>query len=113
MIVKEITIYKCEYCGKIYQRKHFCVSHEPKCRKNPKNYQPCLDGCVHITKKEAVFYCQTLHAEYEHNCELLFCNAKNEYIYPYWVNGYDEADIDDGETPNNPMPQSCENYKIF
>jgi len=101
--------YKCEYCRKLYQRKRYCELHEPKCRKNPENYQACLDGCQFIMKKNTTVYYDTYIGQGEFKIDLLFCEAKNEFVYPYWVNGIDEADIEDG-LPNNPMPKQCERW---
>lgn len=42
--MKEIKAYKCGYCGKLYQRKPSCASHEDNhCLKNPKIRPVCFD----------------------------------------------------------------------
>lgn len=42
--MEEIKVYKCGYCGKLYQRKHACRRHEDNgCFKNPKIRPVCFD----------------------------------------------------------------------
>jgi hypothetical protein len=108
--IKNVTLYQCEYCKKDYKRKHFAISHEPKCRKNPANDQKCLHGCRHLEKKEVEIYFDILDC---YNIkELLYCNAKEEFVHPFWVEGYLQEDIKD-EIPNNPMPEECDKYKFL
>jgi|GEM_PF-1505889 len=53
--MKPITVYKCDYCGKIYRRKWPCEQHEPKCF-----YNPATRSCAS---------CQLRNTEYVHNLE--------------------------------------------
>jgi len=111
MITKVKEIYICEHCRKLYQIKRYCEEHEPKCRKNPENHQRCLDGCMFLEKKQTTFHFDTFRGSDYTEVEILFCNAKTEGVYPFWVNGFLEEDILDGETPNNVMPKECLQYK--
>jgi len=36
--MKTITAYKCQHCGKIYEKNQSCKSHESKCYFNPKTF---------------------------------------------------------------------------
>lgn len=106
MITETKEIYKCEYCRKLYQIKKACEAHEPKCRKNPANKQRCYDGCKHLVKKEVIYYQDTYDGTHEFKKEILYCKAKKEGVYPYWINGLLQEDIHD-EIPNNVMPKEC------
>lgn len=107
--MKTITkpTYKCDFCSKLYQRKNFAEQHEPKCRKNPDNKQRCYDGCVHLVKKEVTYSYNAYDGEHDSKTEILFCDAKKEGVYPFWINGLLEEDIH-GEISNNIMPKECD-----
>lgn len=47
MIVKETTVYKCEFCKKKMFVKHAMQRHEKYCSNNPENFKAC-SGCVHL-----------------------------------------------------------------
>lgn len=104
-------VYKCDHCRKLYQVKSACIKHEPKCRNNPENHQRCMDGCSSLIKKEITYYQDLSYGERETKREILFCEAKNEGVHPYWINGICSDDID-GEIPNNPMPKECDVFNI-
>ena len=42
-----ITAYKCDHCGKVYQRKGAALRHELYCSQNPENKTPCYE-CKHL-----------------------------------------------------------------
>ena len=66
--MEEIKAYKCEYCGKMYQRKHACRRHEDNgCLKNPKIRPVCFD------------------------CKFLQCSTETEYV-DWWVTMIDGSD---------------------
>lgn len=46
----QIQAYKCRYCGKLYERKHYCEKHEKSCYQNPQNKHRCLLDCKHLEK---------------------------------------------------------------
>lgn len=112
MITETREVYKCEHCRKMYQIKSACERHEPKCRKNPDNYQKCLDGCIHLVKKEISWTIDTCYGEEEKDVEILYCECKKEGVHPYWVRGYLSDDLGD-ETPNNPMPEECKLFQLI
>ncbi len=116
--IKEI--YKCEYCNKLYQRKHFAERHELMCYKNTETKRACF-GCANLTKKEVLIY--SGHDHY-YTCEpvnykmnFLFCNKKQIFLYTQKseVKGnYLHIDENGNNFENNPMPKECElaNYEI-
>lgn len=111
MKVETREIYRCGFCNKIYLRKHFCEKHEGKCRKNPGNYQPCLDGCAHADKKELVYVRETPYTSEEVKVSVMYCSKKEEAVCPFWVNAYDVLyDDDSNEILNYYMPKECEHF---
>lgn len=45
--MKEVKAYRCEFCGKLFLRKHICDKHEKNdCTKIPKNRALCYE-CIH------------------------------------------------------------------
>lgn len=106
--MKKITGYKCEFCGKIYQRTHFCANHELNCKKNPENYRACF-GCVSCEQRDVVVYFDhPLGGELEKQRKVLFCKEKDIYVYPPQV----ERNLHGGgyelDKPNEPMPKTCD-----
>ena len=103
--------YKCDHCRKVYQIKSACEKHEPGCKKNPANYQPCFD-CDHICKKKVeITHFDHDGYDYQTQKEILFCNSKEVFIHPYWIsNPYLQEDIED-EIENIQMPNNCDDYK--
>lgn len=111
MITETREIYKCEYCKKIYQKKHSCVKHEAGCRKRPDYIRPC-HGCIILDKiKKTIF--AGYYDDYDNECtkdvEVLFCKSKNCYIHPPSVEAKGNA-IDFGDKPNIVMPKDCSDF---
>jgi hypothetical protein len=105
-------VYKCDFCKKMYQRKNACANHEVSCSKNPENNRACF-GCPHLVKKTTQIYIDGYDGfETEQDIELLFCEAKDIFLYPPKVeikkNSYDL-----GDDLNEPMPKECEIEENF
>jgi hypothetical protein len=118
MITETKEVYKCEHCRKLYQIKSACISHEPKCKKNPDNFKIC-HGCEFLEKKEVEVNFQD-HNGYDHfrKKKLLHCNKLNKYVFPLSIEnsgygGYLQEDIGDGDIENEPMPKKCESFESF
>ena len=117
MITKETTIYKCDWCGKIYLSKGWCKKHEPNCKANPVNFQKCTDGCVFLENKEAKYTYQgismgkdmaVVYEEKEGERDLLFCTKKKAFVYPFWCRKPILQEDIAGEIENNQMPKECD-----
>ncbi len=107
MITETKTIYKCDYCKKLYQIKCACGRHELSCTKNPENDRPCFH-CQHLHKKETEIFVDRYDGEHSYALELLHCNKLNHFLYTPQIeqkkNWYELGE------ENNPMPKQC---KIF
>jgi len=103
----EIKAFKCEFCPKLYQRKHFCKSHELSCDKNPKNKRACFD-CKHLHKKDVdVYYDEYNGDESCRNVSLMFCSKVDSFLYPPKVEHKGNS-FELGDYSNNPMPDQCD-----
>jgi len=112
-------IYECEFCRKYYKRKHFAIRHESGCKVNPDNFQRCI-CCAFLEKKETIVHYDKMclgenlgvyYTDGYRNQELLFCNKKNIFVYPYWTsNPILQEDIED-EIENEPMPKECDLFE--
>lgn len=107
--MKEVQGYKCDFCGKIYQRKNFCARHEIACNRNPINFRACF-GCSFCKQQETVIYFDSpLGGELSEKRKLLFCSKTETYVYPPKVErnsfgyGYELGDV-----ANEPMPKECD-----
>ena len=111
MKIETKEIYKCEFCNKLYQRKHFCIRHELICLKNPANYRVCFD-CKHLTKEKTTIYKDYGQGEQEESVELFFCKKINSFLYPPKVEIKKNYFDDLGDTENQPMKKECEFFDI-
>ncbi len=102
-------IYRCEYCKKVYLIKKACEIHETRCTKNPENFRACF-GCYNTIKKEVTIYYDHYDGEHEYQRELLYCKAKDIFIYPPIIEHKGNA-IDLGDKINEPMPKECDKFK--
>ena len=111
MKVIETTIYKCEYCNKLYERKHFCKKHELICKKNPDNFRAC-HSCKKLTRKtHVVEKYNYLEGSYTEKCSLLYCNKKEVFIHTPKIeikgNKFDTSPVN-----NIPMPKVCKDIDM-
>ena len=111
--IKEV--YKCEYCNKLYQRKHAAIQHENGCSKNPNNKRACIvDGiaCDHLIKKRVWHYFDTPFGEDKQQVDLLYCGHKKIFMYPPKVEAKKNW-FELGDELNEPMPKECDDYKLL
>jgi len=121
MKIIETIIYECEHCKRYYKSKYFAELHEPKCKKNPDNFQRCMN-CFHIEKKETKVYYNAsglgeglgvYYLTRNKMMELMYCNKKEHYIYPYWINNPILQEDIEGEIANEPMPKECDVFNLI
>lgn len=105
--MKEVKGFKCDFCGKIYQRKHLCQRHELTCKRNPINFRACF-GCRFCEEQyRYIHFDNSQIGEVMEKRRVLFCSKKQIYVYPPKVErniyggGYE---LDD----NYPMPKECD-----
>lgn len=117
MITETKEVYKCEHCRKLYQRKNACISHEPKCRKNPTNIPKCV-GCEYLEnigiKYEPTF--QTEGSSELFDGRGFRCKLKDVFMYhpvvelgDYGVPDY--AEFKGDEIYQERMPTECKEWK--
>ena len=111
--MKEIKAFKCDHCGKIYNRKYNARIHEEKCKKNPDNNRACF-GCKFLEMVEL----PVIETGYDShtqriNTNVLVCMKFKTGVYPPSVenhptmDGYDISDNDYGIEGNKAMPREC------
>ena len=103
-------IYKCDYCNKLYQIKKYAINHEPRCKKNPANKQRCLEGCTWLIEKEVKYLWENTYVSEVIKKDILFCEKKNKYVYPFWVNNPILQEDIIGEIANDIMPSECKSF---
>jgi hypothetical protein len=105
------TIYKCDFCNKLYQRKNSAEYHERICNKNPSNQRPCY-GCSYLEKKEASI---TIGYSYDGDeilkkVQIFHCKFRNVFLHtPKNEIKGNVFDVDE----NYPMPITCSDKKVF
>lgn len=73
--IKNVTIYRCDFCKKELKRKHAMSNHEERCYRNPINDRPCLH-CPNLEQKEIEFY---TGIDTYGNCEPIYRASKTFY----------------------------------
>lgn len=109
MITINKPCYRCEYCRKLYELKHYAEAHETKCKKNPANNRPCF-YCEHSEMKDVEYWCDTGWSEDSIMVKALYCMAKKIHIYPPTVTLKGSYGYEFGDIENHPMPVTC---KVF
>jgi hypothetical protein len=108
--IKNTTIYKCEYCSKVYQLKTFAVNHHLKCRKNPENISKCSEFCTHLIKDEFEVLKSNYYTEWCENISMFKCSKLDKYVKPRWAS--DIVDYFCSEIPEvEKQPKECNHYK--
>ena len=108
MITETKTIFKCEYCNKLYQRKYFCEQHEKACFHNPANARKCL-SCLFLHKKNVTIFEDLYDGEHEQIVNVFYCEKVNTCLYPPTVeHKKNQFEID--EYLNMPMKKECGYY---
>jgi len=102
--IKEI--YKCDFCRKLYQRKHLCEKHELSCKKRPDYLRPCHSCKVLKKVKETIAsgYSDMNGHEGERVVEVLYCEKRVCFIHPPSVAAKGNA-FDMGEISKEEMPE--------
>ena len=117
--MKEFQGYKCDRCGKLYQRKHACEKHENElCRKHPNNSHPCW-FCPHLTDSlENTFIGDDSYSgEVWIKQKSFYCKKKEINLYSFgfdkYIKSYDPAQLDESK-PTERMPSKlkpCTEFK--
>ncbi len=105
---RHISVFNCDHCNKLYQVRNACERHEKLCNKNPINFRAC-HFCEHLDKKETTIYHDTGYGEMTSKVSLLYCKAKDIFLYPPKVEAKGEWFETDPE--NVPMPKECDMRK--
>ena len=106
--MKTITkeIYFCDFCNKLYQRKHACIEHEKRCNSNPDNHRACF-GCDYCVKKEIEYSAYGIvqdgvYVEQKMIVNILYCMKLKKYVYPPSVE-HKNNPFELGDEFNDPM----------
>lgn len=117
--IENVTLYKCDFCKKEVKRKHAMFNHELKCAGNPLNHRPCLNGCIHLIRKEIEYEIGTDYRGETHyrKVEGFYCNLKNQFLlHPkleYREDGKCLKHIcyhNEEEIEQDWMPKNCEDF---
>lgn len=109
--IKNVTVYKCEFCKKTLFRKHAMIRHEKFCESNPENSKAC-SGCMFLEEETIE------HVRYNHygsesitSSTSFKCVKKDILVYPTKVErlGLPEKYPETFED-QIPMPKECEDF---
>lgn len=110
MIIKEnITLYKCEYCGKALFRRKMMEKHEDLCNNNPKNFKACMD-CKFLEKVQVDVHWLDGHPDYnanERKVEAFKCNKLDKLMFPFSIERKKLHEKYDTYADQERMPNAC------
>ena len=117
--VKQVTAYKCDYCGRCFLRPCNAVQHESSCNANParKNCKTCVHGCIGIIKVEKpVTYnydIRTCRDVPDYNFYGAYCDYHNIPIHekPYDIECETSVPYYNPNSEETPDPGTCWNYE--
>lgn len=75
MIEKQVTIYRCGFCNKLYLKKAYCERHENICGKNKINWRDCFE-CPHLQNKTGETPTNLYYGPEMKTVKFLFCEKK-------------------------------------
>lgn len=112
-IIENITLYKCEFCGKKLFIKQAMQRHEVKCNKNPENIPACF-GCKFL--EQTTNESRENHSEYgevTQGWKAFRCTKLDKMLYPAKVvhKGILERYPESFEGQEQ-MPKECEYYSF-
>ena len=106
--------FRCDYCNKLYLRRHACIEHEKRCSKNPDNFRACFD-CVHLEYFKEDLTKDSIWDEHTFRVPVFYCRKKDVYVYPpkneHKKNAYSASDLGDGQKENIPMKKECADFE--
>lgn len=115
--IKNVTLYKCDFCKKELKRKHAMVNHELSCSQNPINHRACLNFCIHLEQKSIEYDSGRL--EYEDgepifkDGKAFFCKKHNKFLLHPKVEGEQLLEWvwhKKEEVQQHNMPITCEDF---
>lgn len=81
-VIENVTLYKCDHCGKKLQRKHAMEAHEKKCSSNPENDRMC-SSCIFLEKVNISYEPHVQSYEGTLNSSICFkCTKKDIFMFP-------------------------------
>tara|TARA_R110002012_G_scaffold155511_2_gene316396 strand:+ start:206 stop:592 length:387 start_codon:yes stop_codon:yes gene_type:complete len=114
--MKEFKGYKCDHCGKLYQKKHACEKHEEKlCSKSPNNQHPC-HKCKYLEVGEGEYITSNcMGYDVEVRQKFFFCSKKKVNLHTYkfdrHVKSFDPALFDDDkDLERMPKKDDCKEF---
>jgi len=109
--IKNTTIYKCEHCKKIYQKKIYADKHYINCRKSPENTSKCSDFCHYLYKE--IFHTWDENGN-ELKINLFKCSKLDKFMKPIWSKQRLFFGQYDDDMPEIILqPKECEHYKSY
>ena len=114
MTIKEnVTLYKCDFCGKKLFRKHAMSNHEEVCFNNPKNFKACMD-CKFLEKIQIDAPWNQGHPDYcsnEKQVSTFNCNKLDKMMFPFSIERKKLHIKYDTYADQEPMPNQCDSHE--
>lgn len=107
-IIKNVTIYKCEHCGKELKTKHAMIKHEYLCFKNPKNCKAC-HFCKHLEVVKIDVDFETYDGDFiTKKVKSFKCTLLDKLMFPYSIERKELHKKYETFSEQEPMPNYCE-----
>lgn len=105
--IENVTLYKCDHCGKNLQMKHAMIKHEKSCYYNPENTTVCI-GCKFLDKKDIDLYYEMFDGEHVRSVNVFYCSKIDSALFPITMDHNKAFEFVDVE--NQPMLKECKEF---
>jgi hypothetical protein len=104
--IKNVSIFKCEFCGKKSFRKCDTTRHEKFCRKNPINNHLCFNECRNLVRSEEEY----AGYDYIGKKSVFTCGLSGQRMFSYIAERKRLPVVNEKDAVR--MPLICDKYAI-
>jgi hypothetical protein len=106
--IKNVSIFKCDFCGKKSFRKCDTTAHEKWCSKNPANNHACFRDCRHLLKTEEEYFVDS-DEPYAGKRTVFTCAVNSQKMFSYLAERRKHPVVNEPDAIR--MPLECDKHE--